>query len=53
MASLEDVMVLLVIVVTEYLLYPHLAKKLHYNFPPLHKVSDKVVIIIMSLIDIL
>ncbi|XP_065898332.1 solute carrier family 15 member 3-like isoform X2 [Dysidea avara] len=39
MASLEDVMVLLVIVVTEYLLYPHLAKTLRYNFPPLHKLA--------------
>jgi len=50
MASLEDVMVLLVIAVTEYLLYPHLAKTLRYNFPPLHKASDKVVMIIMSII---
>ena len=50
MASLEDVMVLLVIVLTEYLLYPHLAKTLRYNFPPLHKASDKVVTIIVIVI---
>ena len=38
MASLEDVMVLIVIVVMEYILYPHLSKTMHYQFPPLHKV---------------
>ena len=39
MASLEDVMVLIVIIAMEYVLYPHLSKALHYNFPPLHKVN--------------
>lgn len=40
MASLEDVMVLIVIVIMEYILYPHLHKTLHYDFPPLHKVKQ-------------
>ena len=39
MASLEDVMVLIVIVAMEYVLYPHLSKTVQYNFPPLHKVN--------------
>lgn len=39
MASLEDVMVLIVIIAMEYILFPHLNKTLHYNFPPLHKVN--------------
>lgn len=40
MASLEDVMVLIVIVAMEYILYPHLSKTMYYNFPPLHKVRS-------------
>ena len=40
MASLEDVMVLIVIVAMEYILYPHLSKTMQYNFPPLHKVRS-------------
>ena len=39
MASLEDVMVLIVIVAMEYVVYPHLSKTMRYNFPPLHKVK--------------
>ena len=46
MASLEDVMVLIVIVAMEYILYPHLSKTIHYQFPPLHKVTSYYAIII-------
>lgn len=46
MASLEDVMVLIVIVAMEYILYPHLSKTIHYQFPPLHKVTLYYAVII-------
>lgn len=39
MASLEDVMVLIVIVAMEYIVYPHLSRTMYYEFPPLHKVN--------------
>lgn len=39
MASLEDVMVLIVIVAMEYIVYPHFSKTIHYDFPALHKVK--------------